>query len=334
VPIAVLLTGDHATLPRAELEAQLGPAKWLGPRVALVDASASDVARLAYLREAGQFIASGHDSHQFIESIAPTVAAGLEASDRLGSAAVGTVRTGEQKTSHYQFARATWGAQFAKNRIIDLSTPDVTVSGWFHDGRVTASLQLTVGATDHNLRGVEHRAHFSPVSLHPRLAKSLVHLTGCQPGQTVYDPFCGTGGIALEAAIAGYKTLASDRDEWMVQGTLATLADAWSEPLDGDVFVADIGDAPKLAGIVDGIVTDLPYGGASTTNKEQLGALYRRAFEAFAKMLRPGGKAVIGHADSELLLPVTEYGFEIEQVHEEFVHKSMTRRFAVVKRCD
>ena len=325
---AVHLTGDHASLAQAELEAVCGPAQWLGPRIALVNASLEDVSRLAFLREAGRFLFSTHDQVDVLDALAPTVAASAQP----GSQAVASVRTGQTKSPNSQMIRRAWGTALAAEHPIDLHGADHTVSAWFHDGQVTAVWRATVGATDHSRRGVEHRAHFSPVSLPPRVAAALVHLTGCRPGQTVYDPFCGTGGIALEAAMMGYQVLASDLDPWMVQGTLCTLTDAGPEPLDADVFVADIGDAPDLASGVDGIVTDMPYGSASTTNQEALASLYGRAFEAFRAILPVGGRAVIGHADAELLRPVEEHGFLVEHVHEHFVHKSLTRRYAVVKR--
>jgi tRNA G10 N-methylase Trm11 len=37
------------------------------------------------------------------------------------------------------------------------------------------------------------------------------------------DPFCGTGGIAIEAALQGIEVLASDLDPRMVEGTLENL---------------------------------------------------------------------------------------------------------------
>ena len=69
------------------------------------------------------------------------------------------------------------------------------------------------------------RPFFKPVTLDPRLARlmvSLSHRRGYSP-TVVADPFCGTGGIAIEAALLGMKVLASDLDGSMVEGTRTNL---------------------------------------------------------------------------------------------------------------
>ena len=70
-------------------------------------------------------------------------------------------------------------------------------------------------------RSPTDRPFFQPVSLEPRLARlmiSLGHRSDSEP-TTVIDPFCGTGGIAIEAMLAGLNVLASDLDPKMVKGT-------------------------------------------------------------------------------------------------------------------
>lgn len=219
---------------------------------------------------------------------------------------------------------------------IDLDTPVFVVFAWFHAGRVVVGKLEGNMEHDFEHRTVQKRAHFSPVSLHPRLALALVHLTRCGSGQRIHDPFCGTGGLVLEAALDGFDASGSDLDAWMVAGTLGTLADEGPEPLDAPAFVADVADVPNLLGpgSVDGIVTDLPYGGASTTNKEAIASLYDRAFAAFALLLPAGRRVVFGCHDEALGRRIEDAGFRVEAVHEQFVHRSLTRRFFVALRSD
>ncbi len=323
---AVLLTGDHATLARAELES-LGPVEWLRPRIGLTQAPLEELRRLAFLREVIEHWGTFPDDGAGMEAAGEALTA---RADGQGSAAIATQRL--DKSPNTRAIRPLLGGWLSEaGHTIDLDAPETTISAWF-DGGIVLGKRVATAHKRFQDRGVERRAHFSPVSLHPRVASALVHLTGCRPGQVIYDPFCGTGGILLEAAIDGYHVVGSDLDPWMVQGTMTTLTDAGDEAFDGAVFIADVGDAPDLVEGVDAIVTDLPYGGASTTNQEAVASLYERAFAAFACILAPGQRAVIGHMDGDLLRPITDAGFEIEQVHEQFVHKSMTRRFAVVKR--
>jgi len=73
------------------------------------------------------------------------------------------------------------------------------------------------------------RPFFKPVSLDARLARlmiSLSHKPGWFP-KIIIDPFCGTGGIAIEAIIQGINILASDLDPVMVEGTHKNLI--WSK---------------------------------------------------------------------------------------------------------
>ena len=43
------------------------------------------------------------------------------------------------------------------------------------------------------------------------------------PPSIIVDPFCGTGGIAIEASLLGLEVLASDLDSRMVEGTKSNL---------------------------------------------------------------------------------------------------------------
>jgi tRNA G10 N-methylase Trm11 len=48
--------------------------------------------------------------------------------------------------------------------------------------------------------------------LPPKLARMMVNFTGLKEG-TIWDPFCGSGTILMEAAVLGYNFLGSDADE-------------------------------------------------------------------------------------------------------------------------
>ncbi len=230
----------------------------------------------------------------------------------------------------------------AAGHTIDLQTPDHEVFVWLSPKEAVMGLLRGSNRGQHATRAMEERSHFSPIGMHPRRAASLIHLARVPRGGRILDPFCGTGGIVLEAALEGYDAWGSDLDPWMVQGTLQTLTDAAEQPLEGTVFQADIGDVPNLVEGIDGIVTDMPYGKASSTDREGLATLYDRALEAFADILPPGGLAVIGHMDPQLLANAPHHGLDAVQrnygfrsapeVYHEYVHGSMTRHYAVLRR--
>ncbi|MFX1582843.1 MAG: THUMP domain-containing protein, partial [Promethearchaeota archaeon] len=54
------------------------------------------------------------------------------------------------------------------------------------------------------------RPFFVPSAIHPKIARVLVNLSRARPGSYVVDPFCGTGGLLLEAAEIGCIPVAFD----------------------------------------------------------------------------------------------------------------------------
>ncbi|MHB1261979.1 MAG: hypothetical protein ACYC2H_09725 [Thermoplasmatota archaeon] len=338
---AVLLSGEHPTLPPAELRALLDvhdpQATSLATGLVAVvqpgrpEATDAALALMALAHEWGELWAQAPETAEGLAQLAAVVRAKTPGQ---GTAAVATLRRGEGKgLDRVAVERALGAALKDAGHAIDLNAPELVVFAWLLDGRIVVGLRR--GQPDRSrfeARVSDERAHFSPVSLHPRRAASLLHLARVVPGGRVYDPFCGTGGFVLEAAIEGYDAWGSDLDSFMAQGTLQTLADAMAEPLEGHVFVADIADTPGLVGQVDGVVTDLPYGRGSSTDGEPLRELYERAFTAIAGLLAPGRHAVIGHPDPALLSGLEARGFRIVERHAEPVHKSLVRHFAVAVR--
>lgn len=58
--------------------------------------------------------------------------------------------------------------------------------------------------------------------LPPKLARIMCNLTGLEKG-IIWDPFCGSGTIPMEATILGYDILASDIDKDAVKATKANI---------------------------------------------------------------------------------------------------------------
>ena len=54
------------------------------------------------------------------------------------------------------------------------------------------------------------RPFFYPGSMSPKLARCMVNLSRVNSGDLVLDPFCGTGGILIEAGLIGCKVAGSD----------------------------------------------------------------------------------------------------------------------------
>jgi len=145
---------------------------------------------------------------------------------------------------------------------------------------------------------------------------------------TLLDPFCGTGGVLLEAAELGLRGVGIDREKGMVMGTRTSLRSAGSAP---DLAVADAGRLPLRPGTVHGIATDPPYGRAASTRGEAIDRLYGRAFQAFAELLPRGGHLAIV-LPSEKWIERGSKSLELVEAHALRVHRSLVRHFCVFVR--
>jgi predicted RNA methylase len=101
--------------------------------------------------------------------------------------------------------------------------------------------------------GVRHKPHNYVVALPVRIAKAMLNLT-VRPGDTVLDPFCGTGTIPLLAAWAGHRAYGSDISAACVARAGENLAHF------GRAATLVCADARVAQQAADCIVSNLPYG--------------------------------------------------------------------------
>lgn len=170
-------------------------------------------------------------------------------------------------------------------------------------------------------RNPMRRPFFHPGVMMPRMARALVNISLVRPGERVFDPFCGTGGILLEAREIGVRILGSDFDPAMVDGYRQNLPGS-------DVLIADATAVPVCDGALDSVVTDLPYGQSVRIHGESMDRLYDGSLAEIRRILRPGRRAVVvTHRD---ITPIAARHFTVLQEHEQRVHKSLTRRILVL----
>lgn len=172
------------------------------------------------------------------------------------------------------------------------------------------------------------RPFFSPVAIHPRYARYLVNITETLPGDVILDPFCGTGGILLEAGLTGRTIIGNDVELNMVKGARLNLK--YFNLKGYRIFNKDIAEL-ELEKNVDGIATDLPYGRNSNMKAESIKRLYAMAFLKFHQWLKPGGIAAVIVSDTTLLDFASPY-FHIGKVVGVPQHKSLTRYFVSMRR--
>ncbi len=216
---------------------------------------------------------------------------------------------------------------YTKNNEVCLEKPKNEIRAVITDEKIYVGLKLfEINRSVFEERKVQYRPFFSPISLHPKVALGLVNLSCVQTGETLLDPFCGTGGILLEAGLIDIKLVGSDIEEKMIEGCKLTLEEYGIK--DFDLLCDDIGNLSSKIGLVDAVVTDFPYGKSTTTKGEDMTNLYNRAFESIQKVLKKGKRAVIGLPNKKSIKVAEEY-FTLIETHEFRAHKSLTRYFAV-----
>ena len=219
---------------------------------------------------------------------------------------------------------------YTKNKKVNLRHPDIEVRGIITDSKLYVGLkQAEINRSQFLDRRVQNRPFFSPISLHPKIARAMINLSSIKKRETLMDPFCGTGGILLEAGLIGIKIIGGDIEEKMVEGCKKTLD--FYDIKNYRLFCADIGNINKHVAEVDAIVTDLPYGKSTTTKGENIDRLYTRSFRHISKLLKKGGKAVVGLQNKEFISLGERYLSFVER-HDFRVHRSLTRYFVVFKK--
>ena len=216
------------------------------------------------------------------------------------------------------------GGILSKHNDVNLREPDVVVRMQMCDA---VHLYIEQHVTDTDLlerRKVGERPFFSPISLHPKYARALINLTGVRRGGTVLDPFCGTGGIVIEAAEMGMRAVASDFDEEMVIGCQENMDFYGLELADFDTL--DIGEIGERFPEMDAICTDPPYGRSTKTGGENIDHIYARAGESIPKSLKKGARAgvVLPH-------PVEFPAMTLENIYLQKVHGSLSRHYHVFR---
>ena len=216
---------------------------------------------------------------------------------------------------------------YTKNRTVDLENPDIEIRVLITDKKVYVGLKIAeINKSQYEERKVQNRPFFSPISLHPKLARALVNISSIKEGEILLDPFCGTGGLLIEAGLIGAKIIGSDIEEKMINGCKKTLD--FYKINNYKLFCSDIGEVNKFISKVDAIVTDLPYGKSTTTKGEKMDLLYERAFESMSKLLKDKRFAVIGLSDKKYISIGQKY-FRLVETHILKVHKSLERYFIV-----
>jgi tRNA (guanine10-N2)-dimethyltransferase len=312
------LSGEHPTLPAAELEC-VGEVLEAGPQLAVADCpDPGAAARLALTHVVLEFLGSTGASAGELASLLRdlALAPGRPFVARVKKVAGSLVR---EPVPDLERLMGT-----LIRGPVSLDRPEVEYRAILSGDRIYLGRVLfRIDRGSSILRRPSTRPFFHPGVMLPLTARAVVNLSLAAPGEALYDPFCGTGGILGEAALIGASPLGSDADPAMVEGSRLNFP---SLPL----FLADATALPLRASSLDAVVTDLPYGQSSWIRHRSLEDLYPRALGEIHRVLRQGRRAVV--VTNRDIAGIGESFFTVLQVHRQRVHKSLTRRITVFRK--
>ncbi len=155
-------------------------------------------------------------------------------------------------------------------------------------------------------RGTHKPAPHPDIALSPRLARTLVNLAGLTAGQTVLDPFCGSGSILMEAHAKSLRCLGLDSSASRVQEARENLHWSVGGVTDRGYDIRK-GDARELSRMlrgtkVDAVVTEplllprldaRPKTSTAQAMLEESARVYNDALASMAESVYPEGRIVV-----------------------------------------
>jgi tRNA (guanine10-N2)-dimethyltransferase len=306
------LSGEHPTLPKAELKAVL-EGEFIGyniveyGRVAVIDTDDDDpdfLSRLAYTLTAAEYITESKN----VDGLAADVFDSICDADSF------------RVTGPAEVQKRLGGLLHELGLEVDLKNPAAEVMVFEAGNRYLAGLSIDI-TRKYSQRRPQYRPYFHPTSMHPKLARALVNLTRVMDGECILDPFCGTGGILIEAGLMELNIEGWDIDPKMVEGCAQNLKEFGIE---GDIKEMD---ALRGIGKFDAIATDPPYGRSSRPS-EETGSLYRKFMENARNLLEEGSYLAVMLPDDK---KIAHKGFKLRESYDMYIHKSLTRRIWVME---
>jgi tRNA (guanine10-N2)-dimethyltransferase len=338
-----LLSGEHPTLPAAELQAILEVVDYSYriseklTQVLRLEADLNSVKAVKFRSALTRICCREifNCDAQISEILTNMCSASLEEFIEGGESFAVRVRRVKSVTPKLASVELEWklGEQIL-NRLnklrVDLTNPQKTFFGVLTDNKFIFGLKIAeIPTKPFSQRSPQKRPVFHPTAMHAKLARTMVNLAQPKIGDLVLDPFCGTAGILTEAGLIDCHVLGFDAKPHMLRGGLQNLLHYGIEP--EGMVVADARHPPVSR--VDCIVTDPPYGRSAST----LGMTTRHIVEDFlaavSDMLSKGNRICMASPKNIKIVEVgEEAGFKHEESHFVYVHGSLTREIAVFEK--
>ncbi len=197
------------------------------------------------------------------------------------------------------------GNELLSEDVLSREAVDV-VAFPYHGGFALGPTTWVPDSASMRQRGTRRPAPHPDIALSPRLARTLVNLAGLTAGQTVLDPFCGSGTILLEAYAKSLRCLGLDSSASRVQEARENLHWYVGGVTDRGYDIRK-GDARELSRMlrgtkVDAVVTEplllprldaRPKTSTAQAMIESSASVYNDALASMAESVHPEGRIVV-----------------------------------------
>ena len=195
---------------------------------------------------------------------------------------------------------------------VNLKNPDITVYLIF------TNKENFFGFSEKN----EEKKHPKKSKKYPheldwKLTRVMINLIGLKKGETLCDPFCGTGTTLLESESMGINAIGIDFDVKMCEMSNENLK---INSYKSKILNSDFQELVKISNDFNGIVTDLPYGRSSKASEKPEEVLKR-----FISII-PKGKKIAIMYKKELDPKMKLKGLKKYHIYR---HKSLTRTILI-----
>ena len=335
----VYISGENIEISKAEVEVLLAiydlrsNISWNG-RVGFINTNSNPVPfllkRAAFLREAGPILGQfdmANDS--FCDFDCDHLMSYLGGNDSFCIRILSLSKREKRDRIVDLIARIGSIIKSTTNARVSLDNPDVRFLVIIESGTCTICIsrvsELRVLLRE---RMPGKKAFFHPTIMNSFLARVMCNLGGVMPEKVVIDPFCGCGGILSEVSLIGAKAIGMDLNWTLLKGAginLSEVSDYSSCLMQGDAHSIPIG-------VCDCIITDPPYGRASSTRGSISTMLVDSLLCQTSELLRNGGRMCICSA-SDMKIPhlLDQHGFQPEHILRMRVHSGLVREIITLK---
>lgn len=165
-----------------------------------------------------------------------------------------------------------------------------------------------------------------PYTLKSDMARAAINLLGLKKG-IILDPFCGIGGILLEAKDMGFEIIGNDIS-W---NDLKYFKENFNHYFPNANYARCLADSTTQylkENSVDGIVTDIPYGKSSRKIGKDI---YEKFLQSAKVYLKPNKKMIVIYANFVDFKDIALKYFDEVQEIDQFINKSMTRHILILE---